>query len=121
MSKKTNKHRPAKRVRPPTTRIAPPAEGKKPASHLLLKAEVCDVWRSVRATAPPAASSAGTKIVFYDNTDGRHFWKATRGGNIVAESTLEGFSSRDKAARSFRRLAESLARGDWKITGAVVE
>lgn len=69
--------------------------------------------KGVAAPARHVITPASLKVVFYYFGDA-YRWKALRSGKIVAESGT-GHARRDKMKRTFLRLVESLAKGQWQL------
>lgn len=69
--------------------------------------------KGVAAPGRHVITPASLKVVFY-YIDGAYHWRAVRSGSIVAESGM-GHARRDKMKRTFLRLVESLAKGQWQL------
>lgn len=88
MSKKPNKHRPAKPVPSPSREY----------------------------------SSSKLRIRFLRAFDKTWHWQILRSGSIIAESNSNAnYAKKDKMKRTFLRLMESIAKGQWTLDEAWIK
>lgn len=105
MSKKSNKHRPAKPVPSPkpfhgSSRLRFVAQGLKDSS----------------ASPSGVYSSSKLRIRFLRAPDKTWHWQILRSGSIIAESNSNAnYAKKDKMKRTFLRLMESVARKQWTL------